>query len=126
MSVVASIATEGTRRHARVVVNLDAMVERADGERPALLADLGEGGVAVTAAEAPEVGAAVTIRFRLLKLTCQAHGRVVWRSSSGGFGVAFDDANAQMAGFLRNLAAIPPELRGLYLLDIADPRVSIA
>jgi hypothetical protein len=129
MSVVVAIAPENTRKHERVVVNLEAKVEREDGERPAVLADVGEGGVAVAAVEAPEVGAAVTVRFRLLRLACEASGRVVWRKSGSQrtrFGIAFDGSNPQMETFLRNLAAMPVRLRSLYLLDVADPRVQIA
>jgi hypothetical protein len=128
MSVVIATAPENTRRHERVVVNLEARVEGEGGERPALLADVGEGGVAVSAVEAPEVGAAVTVRFRLLRLGCEATGRVVWRRAGAQpvFGVAFDAANDQMATFLRNLGAMPARLRSLYLLDVADPRVQIA
>ena len=129
MSVSVAIAPENTRRHERVVVNLEAKVEGASGARPAVLADVGEGGVAVSAVEAPEVGAAVTVRFHLLRLACEATGRVVWRRDGAGglvFGVAFDAANKQMATFLRNLGAMPVRLRSLYLLDVFDPRVQIA
>jgi hypothetical protein len=125
MSVVAAISPQNTRKHPRVVVNLDAKVEQQGEQRPAVLADVGEGGVAVAAACAPEVGAAVTVRFRLLRLACEASGRVVWRSGRQ-FGVAFEAANLQMATFLRNLEAMPDRLRALYLLDVADPRVQIA
>ncbi|HTM23372.1 MAG TPA: PilZ domain-containing protein [Kofleriaceae bacterium] len=129
MSVVAVMASENTRRHARVSVNLAAVVEQTDGDRPAMLADVGEGGAAISAVEAPEVGAAVIVRFRLLRLGCEATGRVAWRNLDGDlpvFGVAFEGANPQMATFLRNLAAMPARLRALYLLDVADPRVRIA
>ena len=127
MSLAVAIPSETSRRHPRVVVNLAAQLERPEGSRPAVLADVGEGGVAVAAAEAPEVGAAVTVRFRLLRLSCEATGRVVWRRSGADppFGIAFDAANAQMASFLRNLATLPLKLRGLYLLDVADPRVQV-
>ncbi len=123
---VASLSTP-SRRHPRVVVNLAAQLDRPEGSRPAVLADVGEGGVAVAAAEAPEVGAAVTVRFRLLRLPCEASGRVVWVRSGADptFGIAFEAANPQMAGFLRNLAALPQKLRGLYLLDVFDTRVQV-
>ena len=124
-SAVAQV--EPTRESPRIEVNLPAKLVEAATVRPAVLSNMARGGVFVATPAPAAVGTRLTLRFRLVStLVCEASGRVVWRTETRGFGVAFETTNKHMDSFTRGLAVIPAALRTFYLADVIDPRIELA